>query len=185
MKKTFGIVAAAKTTGVFVVLAFLLASTGCVINTYSVMKERPDQQMEGNQGYLMGGSSQKKQAQERERKTYVMEIEMGKPHTAVIEEAQQEAAVEPEQLEGLVADDYYVLDEKPITVRETYKESGEVSSGGATSYTVKQGDTLEKIAGRPEIYGKKSQWKRIYDANKETVKNPDRIKPGQVLIIPR
>ena len=51
------------------------------------------------------------------------------------------------------------------------------------SYTVVAGDTLSKIAKRE--YGDAGQWKRIYEANKDTIKNPDLIYPDQVLNIPQ
>jgi nucleoid-associated protein YgaU len=50
------------------------------------------------------------------------------------------------------------------------------------TYTVVSGDTLSKIAQRE--YGDASQWKRIYEANKDTIKNPDLIYPGQTFKIP-
>jgi nucleoid-associated protein YgaU len=50
------------------------------------------------------------------------------------------------------------------------------------SYTVKSGDTLSKIAQRE--YGDASDWRKIYEANKDTIKNPDLIYPGQTFIIP-
>lgn len=50
------------------------------------------------------------------------------------------------------------------------------------TYTVKAGDTLSKIAQRE--YGNAGDWKRIYEANKDTIKNPDLIYPGQTFIIP-
>lgn len=56
------------------------------------------------------------------------------------------------------------------------------SGNGAHSYTVKAGDTLSHIAQR--YYGKASDWRRIYDANRATVANPDLIQPGQQLTIP-
>ena len=49
-------------------------------------------------------------------------------------------------------------------------------------YTVAAGDSLSKIAKR--YYGDAQQWRRIYDANREQVKNPDLIHPGQKLRIP-
>ena len=55
------------------------------------------------------------------------------------------------------------------------------SSAGA-SYTVVSGDTLSKIARR--YYGNTSQWPRIFEANRDVLKDPDRIYPGQVLRIP-
>jgi nucleoid-associated protein YgaU len=50
------------------------------------------------------------------------------------------------------------------------------------TYTVVAGDTLSKIAKHE--YGDASQWKRIYEANKDTIKNPDLIYPGQTFKIP-
>lgn len=49
-------------------------------------------------------------------------------------------------------------------------------------YTVVAGDSLSKIAKRE--YGKASLWTRIFEANKDQIKNPDLIHPGQKLKIP-
>jgi uncharacterized protein YidB (DUF937 family) len=49
-------------------------------------------------------------------------------------------------------------------------------------YTVAPGDSLSKIAKR--YYGDAQQWRRIYDANRERVKDPDLIQPGWRLRIP-
>ena len=48
--------------------------------------------------------------------------------------------------------------------------------------TVKAGDSLSKIAKRE--LGDGNKWKAIYDANKDKIKDPDLIHPGQVLTIP-
>lgn len=50
------------------------------------------------------------------------------------------------------------------------------------TYTVAKGDTLSKIA--KGHYGKASRWPLIFEANRDQLDNPDRIKPGQVLRIP-
>jgi nucleoid-associated protein YgaU len=47
---------------------------------------------------------------------------------------------------------------------------------------VVKGDTLSKIA--KHFYGSAGQWKRIYEANKDTIENPDLIYPGQTFKIP-
>ena len=44
------------------------------------------------------------------------------------------------------------------------------------------GDTLSKIA--KTYYGDASLYKRIYEANKDKLKDPDTIVPGQVLVVP-
>lgn len=51
-----------------------------------------------------------------------------------------------------------------------------------TTYTVKSGDSLSAIAKRE--YGDAGKWKRIYEANRDTIDNPDLIHPGQELRIP-
>ncbi len=52
----------------------------------------------------------------------------------------------------------------------------------AAEYTVVSGDSLSKIALRE--YGDANRWKDIYEANKDTVKDPSRIYVGQKLILP-
>ena len=50
------------------------------------------------------------------------------------------------------------------------------------SYTVQSGDSLSKIA--KHVYGDANKWHAIYDANRDKIKNPDLIQPGQVLSLP-
>ena len=50
------------------------------------------------------------------------------------------------------------------------------------TYTVKAGDTLSKIA--KEHLGNANAYMKIFDANKDQLTDPDKIKPGQVLRIP-
>ena len=49
-------------------------------------------------------------------------------------------------------------------------------------YTVKSGDTLSKLA--KDIYGDAKLYPRIFEINKDQLKNPDQIKVGQVLKLP-
>ena len=60
---------------------------------------------------------------------------------------------------------------------------GDVTTGRGQEYVVKSGDSLSKIA--KQFYGDAKEWKRIYDVNRETIKNPDLIHPGQKLYIPQ
>ena len=55
-------------------------------------------------------------------------------------------------------------------------------SAAAQTYTVAKGDTLSKIA--KHFYGNANQWRTIYEANKDRIKNPDLIQVGWVLTIP-
>jgi len=51
------------------------------------------------------------------------------------------------------------------------------------THTVVKGDNLWKIA-RTYYGGTGSDWNKIYDANKDKIKNPNLIYPGQVFTIP-
>jgi nucleoid-associated protein YgaU len=64
-------------------------------------------------------------------------------------------------------------------------EGGSSSTAPAPSgqrYTVVKGDSLSKIAKR--VYGDAQQWRKIYEANRDQIKNPDLIYPGQTFTIP-
>src|SRR5581483_2648334 len=52
-------------------------------------------------------------------------------------------------------------------------------SSGQRTYTVKAGDTLSKIAG--ELLGSASEYMKIFEANRDQISDPNRIKPGQTL----
>ena len=52
-----------------------------------------------------------------------------------------------------------------------------------TTYTVKAGDTLSKIA--KQQLGDANAYMAIFDANRDQLKDPDKIQPGQVLKIPQ
>jgi nucleoid-associated protein YgaU len=47
---------------------------------------------------------------------------------------------------------------------------------------VVSGDSLSKIAKRE--YGSAKEWNRIFEANRDILKDPDKIYPGQELKIP-
>lgn len=49
-------------------------------------------------------------------------------------------------------------------------------------YLIKKGDTLSAIA--KHFYGKPNDYPKIFEANREVIKDPDRIFPGQKVRIP-
>lgn len=51
-------------------------------------------------------------------------------------------------------------------------------------YLVKKGDSLKKIAGLSEVYSDPMQWKKVYEANRDVIKN-NRIYPWMLLVIPQ
>jgi nucleoid-associated protein YgaU len=56
----------------------------------------------------------------------------------------------------------------------------EVAAGSEVFYTVVAGDSLSKIATQY----KGVTWQKIFEANRDQIKNPDLIHPGQKLRIP-
>jgi nucleoid-associated protein YgaU len=50
------------------------------------------------------------------------------------------------------------------------------------TYVVQSGDTLSKIAQR--YYGDASLYTKIFEANRDVLKDPNKISPGQKLRIP-
>lgn len=60
------------------------------------------------------------------------------------------------------------------------------AAGGSTTtartYTVQAGDSLSKIS--KEFYGNANQYLKIFEANKDQLSDPDKIKAGMELLIP-
>jgi nucleoid-associated protein YgaU len=56
----------------------------------------------------------------------------------------------------------------------------EVAAGSEEFYTVVPGDSLSKIASKY----KGVTWQKIFETNRDQIKNPDLIHPGQKLRIP-
>lgn len=62
-------------------------------------------------------------------------------------------------------------------------DAGNTDAWDATQwYEVKKGDTLSKIA--KQFYGDASLYPKIFEANRDRLKNPDLIQIGQKLRIP-
>jgi len=78
-----------------------------------------------------------------------------------------------------VATPEVVVAEAEVVVEEVAADDAE--EAGRT-YTVKSGDTLWAIAA--EMYGSGGKYMKIFEANTNILENPDKIKPGQVLVIP-
>ncbi len=63
-------------------------------------------------------------------------------------------------------------------------EGGELNETEASQfYQIQSGDTLSKIA--KESYGSAGKYPLIFEANREVIKDPDKIYPGQNIRIPK
>jgi nucleoid-associated protein YgaU len=75
-------------------------------------------------------------------------------------------------------------DMAPATKADFSNVHSQVSStaDADTTYEVQKGDTLSRIAR--QFYADANAWRRIFDANRDQLSDPDRIQPGQMLKIP-
>ncbi len=72
-----------------------------------------------------------------------------------------------------------------ISVAQGQTQGAAVGGGGGQggqSYTVKSGDTLSKIS--KQVYGDANEYMRIFYANRDKLKDPDKIQVGQELNVP-
>ncbi|MCB2185719.1 MAG: LysM peptidoglycan-binding domain-containing protein [Deltaproteobacteria bacterium] len=54
-----------------------------------------------------------------------------------------------------------------------------------TTYTVEKCDDLWSISAKPQIYDDPWLWPLLYNGNKDKIKNPNKLKEGLVLTVPR
>jgi LysM repeat protein len=66
--------------------------------------------------------------------------------------------------------------------RTATSSSGYASQSGGQTYTVRPGDTLSKIS--MQFYGNMNDYMTIFNANRDQLKDPNMIHPGQELVIP-
>ena len=68
------------------------------------------------------------------------------------------------------------------------QRAGQAAAAGQTqaaaqTYTVQAGDSLSKIS--KQFYGDANAYMRIFEANRDKLSDPDKIRPGQQLTIPK
>ena len=166
----------------FMAAGFFLS--GCLTRTYTVVKDRVDQDIPGNQGFVSGGVPADYQQAPKKfttRKTRVVEVEFGKPSEIEKTASEPKTEVVPEQIESRQARPLEVTD-SPLEFEPALSEAAQ-SKELPETYVVQKNDTLQKIA--QHFYGTTKKWTKIYEANKEKLKTPDRIRPGQTLKIPK
>ncbi len=159
---------------VVVLIAFLVISSGCVVRTYTVEKDRVDQSTSGNRGYIQGNipaSAQKQEPVKKTRTVHVTEIELKSP-------IEFKKGVPPPKPEETSAGEEAGVSEgnRGMISQTLAPEKGEV-----ISYKVQKTDTLQKISMK--FFGTTKKWMQIYKDNKDVLKSPEKIYPGQVIKI--
>ena len=169
----------------FIGLSVVFILSGCVVRTYPLTKDRVDQDLTGNRGYLKGeGPAVETEDRKTTRRTQVVEIELHPP--IKFEKAPKQRILDTGPMEK--TEDRELWGNRGyLTQSQTPEitESGNVGMAqgvGLERYTVKKTDTLQKIS--KEFYGTTKKWRKIFEANSDTLKSPDKIYPGQVINVP-
>jgi nucleoid-associated protein YgaU len=79
---------------------------------------------------------------------------------------------------GAVADSL----ERVLALAGTTEPAGGVAPAAVT---VREGDSHWRLSGRADIYGDPRRWPRLYEANRDRIRDADLIYPGQELRVPR
>ena len=170
----------------------IVAGTGCGVKSrfYAVDRPRVDQANMGNAGYIGGDKKDGGSIAERStRRIYVFEFdkkkkpEVAKDSNKAVEVSSSQTASDTTESakpseKGISLP--YIGDDEPTVDANVTKEAPANAVG--MSYTVVKDDTLQKIAKK--VYGSYGKWTKIYDANKDKIKNPNFVKPGTVIVIP-
>lgn len=162
--------------------SFLLS--GCVVRTYKVTRDRVDQNLTGgNRGYLMGSAPANIDTKERKakRSTQVVEIEMRSPVKFEKTKEPEQPITQSESLETPAAFNEAKAVE-PKALEQVITQETISAQGPLEKYTVQKGDTLQKISEK--FFGTTKKWTKIYDVNRDVLKGPNKIYPGQVINVP-
>ena len=169
--------------------SFGLGLVGCArITSQVVEKPRVDQEIaSGNRGYLNGSAPL---ASERKTTRQVVQTDIELPTVQELTPWKIHKGSAKAQAPKSSA---WMPPAEPLPSQESQwqpVQEGRVSSQPVihqerapfSVYTVQKGDSLEKIASK--VYGDSNQWRRIYKANREKLSSPNRVYPGQKLVIP-
>ena len=155
-------------------LGSALVLSGCTVRSYPLTRERVDQSLtEGNRGYIQGKAPAGSEAPRKETRTVqIVEVELGSP--LKFEKTKnipaQETAAQPQAESVTEGNRGYV------------NQSEAVPAGNFEKYVVQKNDTLQKISMK--FFNTTKKWTKIYDANRDTLKTPNKLYPGKTINIP-
>ena len=182
-----------------ITLVIFAAGCGVEARTYVITKDRVGlDQGTGNGGCVMGKCPPVVPSKTT-RKVYVLELTRPVPESEVrkIEETAVTAiadSAETPPVSGVTPAAPAVSDNAapapapvvPVVGDDSNAPSTPAAQNGgnmqAQTYTVQKDDTLQKISKK--LFGSYGKWYKIYEANKDKIKNPNILKTGTVLDIP-
>ena len=175
---------------IFVGFFSLLFLTGCGVQAknYVQVRERVDQDIKGNAGFLMGTPSAKdidRSQIRKTRKVYVLEMSKSDDEEDMTKKSAPapapESSLPPEDTSAPAPANHGIV--LPNFDAETpAAQAAPTGPTSASEYTIMKDDTLQKISKKfYDTYGK---WQKIYEANKDKISNPNRLKTGVTITIP-
>lgn len=180
---------------VLVLLAALVAGCastqqgGLSTRAYVVDQDREDQDMSGgNFGYISGTPVQPDRSGVKDtRRVYVLEVTKETEGEESAESLVPPPRPKPERRElpppAPVAEPEW---SKPVALpdfEDVEVEPAPVAvSGACEEYVVQKGDTLQKISKK--FYGSYAKWGKVYEANRNILEDPDKLKVGMRICVP-
>ena len=154
-------------------IAMGCTATGCRTATRITDMPRVDLDLTsgGNRGYLLGTPPPAPASERTTRQMVETEVEIPSLYKP------KRGQTAPVGL-GEVAPPEVDLSEEEVG-------TGENPAGAYDTYVVKKGDTLWSIAASPQIYGDATKWRSLFEANRDLLRSPDRLRSGMTLRIPR
>ena len=196
------------------ILLVMFFASGCVIRTYTVERDRVDQEISGNRGVIMGTppAVEETTAVKKTREIYNVEVEVPSAYRAPGEERTTNKDKDLYGNRGYMQGK--MAPEKEVYVSKSGKEKVSAKRLGNKSGSEKMPEIVYKEPSSDtgtenlsssgakhkefyvvqkgdtlqkiseKLYGTTQKWKSLYDANKHILKSPDRIRPGMKLLIP-
>ncbi|MEI7997920.1 MAG: LysM peptidoglycan-binding domain-containing protein [Candidatus Omnitrophota bacterium] len=179
-------------------LTVFAAGCGLHAQSYVMTKQRVGiEKGNGNAGYL-AGTPQYIEPQRKTRQVYVLELTKPIPENEV-KKIEQEISTVPNVNTHIslpttpaprapVAGESHNkiviprIDDEPMKNEVHQATVSPTGPAVDTTYTIVKDDTLQKISKK--YYGSYGGWLKIYNANKDKIKNPNLLKSGTVITIP-
>lgn len=174
---------------IYALLVVLIAGCGTRVRAYKKKVERVDQEIKGNQGYLFGTPPPLDRS------------DVPTTRTTLVVEFEQPGPGDPQEVDQAVAEMEQSINQTRQRIK-TYKTPPPPAAPrapsraidvrapipkqevtGYTEYTIEKNDTLQKISKK--FYDTYRKWPKIYEANKNVIKDPNKVKPGTVILIPQ
>lgn len=152
-----------------------LGLTGC-FKTHTYQAERKDQQLSGNRGVLVGQPPADTRTATPTRTMVETDIELQTTNEMVKNLKSKKAKSSSMKTSADADEDLIYSKNEEANIKNIPLDSFE-------TYTVKKNDTLQKIS--LHFYGTTKNWMKIYKANTDKLKNPDKLIPGKVIRIPK